>query len=142
MAKDPVAVATKWSRNLAGATQSITDGVNSVTQAPGAKAAAQVTVWLSRLQAAQDKWVRNTSAVTLQQWQNAMITKGIPRIASGATAAIPKMTQFMQQWLPFVDAGAQQVRAMPNATIEDGILRAVAQIRYNATFIRKPYIGG
>ena len=140
--KDPTTVATKWSRNLAAATQTITDGVNAVTQAPGAKAAANVTAWITRLQAAQDKWVRNTSAVTLQQWQSAMITKGIPRVSSGATAALPKMTQFMQQFLPFVEQGAQQVRAMPNATIEDGIARAVAQIRYNATFVKKPYTLG
>jgi hypothetical protein len=139
--KDPGATATLWANRLAGATNEIQAGVQRVTEPPGQKAAAQVDVWLARLQASRAKWVRNVSAVTLPQWQASMINKGIPRIAGGAQAAIPKMTQFFQQWLPYVEQGASTVRAMPKATLQDGINRAVAMIQYNSQFVRQPYTG-
>jgi hypothetical protein len=137
--KDPAATATKWQQRLSGAGTAITDGVNAVREAPGAKAAQQVDVWLANLNAARDKWVRNTSAVTVDQWRNAMITKGIPRISAGATAAVPKMTQFMQQWLPH----AEQVRASlpPRETIDQNYQRALLQMQGNHNFVRKPYTG-
>jgi len=141
MITDPAAVANKWATRLSGATQAITDGVNAVTQAPGAKAAAQADVWLAKLQASRDKWVRNVSAVTLGQWQTAMTTKGVQRIATGAQAAVPKMTAFMSQWLPFEQAGVQQLASQPRGTIDQNIQRAITMMRYNATFVRKPYTG-
>lgn len=141
MITDANAVAQKWATRLSGATQAITDGVNAVTQAPGAKAAAQADVWLAKLQASRDKWVRNVSAVSLGQWQQAMTTKGVQRIASGATAAVPKMTAFMQQWLPYEQAGVQALASQPRGTIDQNIQRMVTMVRYNAQFVRKPYTG-
>lgn len=139
MAKDPNTTANLWASRLAAAQTEITAGVNRVTEAPGARAAAQVDVWLAKVTASRAKWVRNVSAVNLQQWQRAMTEKGIPRVGPGAQAAVPKMTQFFQQFLPFVEQGAETVRRMPKATIEDGIQRAVAMIRHNASFVRQPY---
>lgn len=139
MAKDATTVANLWASRLSASTPEITAGVNAVTQAPGARAAANVQGWIAGIQAAQDKWVRNVSAVTLSQWQSAMINKGVPRVSSGAQAAIPKMTQFMTQWLPHAESVAQQVRSMPKGTIDQGIARVTAQIRGNAQFVRKPY---
>ena len=141
MITDPAAVANKWSQRLSGAQQAIIDGVNAVTQAPGAKAAAQADVWLAKLQASRDKWVRNVSAVSLGQWQQAMTTKGVQRIGTGAQAAIPKMTAFMSQWLPYEQAGVQQLASMPRGTIDQNIQRAITMMRYNAQFVRKPYTG-
>jgi hypothetical protein len=137
--KDPAGTAAKWAQRLGAAGQAITDGVAAVREAPGAKAAAQSAVWLANLQAAQVKWERNVSAVTLQQWQNAMTTKGIPRIGQGATAAIPKMTQFMQQWLPYAEQGRQSLP--PRGTVEQNYQRALAMMQYNHNFVRKPYTG-
>lgn len=141
MITDPAAVANKWATRLSGATQAITDGVNAVTQAPGAKAAAQADVWLAKLQASRDKWVRNVSAVSLSQWQTAMTTKGVQRIAGGAQAAIPKMTQFMQQWLPYEQQGVAALASTPRGTIDQNIQRAITMMRYNSQFQRKPYTG-
>lgn len=141
MITDPAAVANKWATRLSGATQAIIDGVNAVTVAPGTKAAAQVDVWLAKITASRDKWVRNVSAVTLAQWQSAMTTKGVQRIATGAQAAIPKMTAFMAQWLPYEQAGVQALAATPRGTIDQNIQRAITMMRYNAQFVRKPYTG-
>jgi len=139
MAKDPAAVAQKWATNLAGATTSIQNGVNAVTVAPGQKAAQAGQLWLARVQASLDKWQRNVSAVSLQSWQQAMINKGLPRIATGAQAAQPKMQAFMAQFLPYVEQGAATVRAMPKNSLADSKARANAMIDYNAAFVRKPY---
>lgn len=132
----PEQAAQKWSTRLGGATAEITQGVNAVTVAPGAKAAAQKQAWLARVQASADKWARNVSRVSLDEWKSKMINVGIPRIAQGATANQDKMARFMNEFLPFLDRGVATVKAMPKVTVEDGIQRAVAMIRYNAGFKR------
>lgn len=139
MPKDATATANLWANRLQAAQTEIAAGVDRVTEAPGARAAQQVDVWIAKVTASRAKWVRNTSAVTLQQWQRSMKEKGIPRVGPGAQAAVPKMTQFFQQFLPFVEQGAEMVRRMPKATLQDGINRAVAMINHNAGFIRQPY---
>lgn len=135
MAKDPNTVAQLWASRLQNSTQEIQAGVMSVTTAPGQLAAAAADLWLQRVTQSKVKFQRNVSAVTLQQWQQAMTQKGIPRISEGATAAIPKMANFMQQFLPHVEQVAATVRSMPKGTIDQGIARAAAQIRGNATFV-------
>lgn len=139
MAKDAATVANLWANRLQGAQAEIAAGVAAVKEAPGAAAARQVDVWLAKVQASRAKWVRNVSGVSLASWQRSMTEKGIPRVGPGAQAAIPKMTQFLTDFLPFVEQGAAQVRAMPKATLQDGIARAVAQIQHNARYERKPY---
>lgn len=131
------AVAQKWATRLTAAVPDIQAGVQAVTEAPGAAAARQKTLWLQRITASADKWARRVSAVSLADWQSAMINKGLQRISGGATAAIPKMTAFMADFLPYVEQGAQTVRAMPKGDVEAGIARAAAQIRYNAKYVRK-----
>jgi hypothetical protein len=132
MAKDPTAVAAKWAANLAGSTTSITAGVNSVTQAPGQAAAAQKAVWAQNVAASQAKWARNVAAVPLSDWQQAMITKGIPRVASGATAAEPKMAAFMGKLLPYVAAGKNSLP--PRGDINANIARMTQWVMYMAKF--------
>ena len=130
--------ATKWQQRLSSATQQITDGVNGVTVAPGAKAAAAKALWLQKVQASQNKWAANVAAVTLQSWQNSMITVGIPRVATGAAAKVGKVESFMSQFLPYLDAGVAKVNAMPKGDINASIARATAMIQYNANFKRNP----
>ena len=127
----------KWVQRLSAASQQITDGVNGVTVAPGTKAAAAKQLWAQRVAAAQDKWAQRVGSVTLQQWQQAMIEVGIPRIATGAQAKQGKMTDFMNQFLPYLDQGVQKVNAMPKGDINASIARAAAMIQHNANFRRK-----
>lgn len=135
---DPNMVAQRWVTNLGGAVEKIRQGVQSVTTSPTQAAAAAGTLWQQRVQdpATLAKFQRGLQRVSLADWQNAMLNKGIPRIASGAQNSKDKFVAFLTQFLPFVQNVAAQVHQMPKATLEDRIARAVAQIRGNAGFRR------
>jgi len=134
---DPTAATAKWVTNLSNSTQAITAGVDAVTQAPGQLAAAKVTTWLARVQASAQKWAANVSAVSLGDWQQAMKTVGIPRIATGAQAKQGKYAAFATKFYPYLASGVATVKAMPKVTLQDGINRAVAMINHNAKFSNK-----
>jgi hypothetical protein len=137
MALDPTAATAKWVANLSAAGPSITAGVNAVTVAPGASAAKAVTTWLARVQASAPKWQKNVGAVTLQEWQTAMLDKGVPRIASGAQAAQGKYAAFATSFFPYLAQGVAKVKAMPKTDLSSSIARAVAMIQHNAAY-QKP----
>src|SRR5712692_2435363 len=102
MDKDAASATAAWEAGLSGARQKYIDGVNSVTTAPGAAAAAQVAVWAANTQASQQKFARNVSAVSLGTWQQAAANKGADRLASGAAAGAAKMGAFLQKFIPFI----------------------------------------
>lgn len=135
---DPRTIADKWVSHLGGSVDTIRQGVQAVTTSPTQQAAAAGPLWQQRLAAPETlaKFQRSLGRVSLADWQGAMINKGIPRIATGAAQARDKFTQFLTQFLPFVENVASQVRTMPKATLEDRIQRAVAQIRGTAQFRR------
>lgn len=122
--RDPNAVAANWATRLGQSTQKISDGIDATTVAPGVAAARQADVWAANVAAAKPKWQQRVSAVTLQDWQTAAKTKGVPRIASGAQAAQPKMAAFMAQLLPKV---ASVVSSLPpRGDVEANIQRSAA----------------
>lgn len=131
----PDQIADKWATNLGGATTSITAGVNSVTVAPGQKAAAQAAVWLQRLTASQDKWKARVSGVTLEQWRAATIA-GIPRIAQGAQAKKGKFAAFMVEFGPHLDALHSKLASMPRGDLQTNIQRMITAVNHNAQFKR------
>ena len=137
--KDPAAVAKKWSTNLQASGPSITAGVNAVTVAPSQSAIKQQDIMLQNFTNAvtSGKWARNLAKVTLQDWQNAINTIGLQRITSGAAKALPKMTDFMTQWLPYEEQLKQKLQASPRGGLEQNINRAVMAIRHNASFVRQ-----
>jgi hypothetical protein len=137
--KDPTMVAQKWSRNLQASGPSITAGVNAVTTAPSQLAIKQQDVMVQNFQAAvaSGKWARNLGKVSLTDWQTAIIQVGIPRITAGAAKALPKMTDFMTQWLPYEAAGLAKLAQMPRGGLDQNIQRAVTMIRHNASFVRQ-----
>jgi len=110
-ATNPTTVAQNWANRLAGSTQKITDGINSVSIAPGQAAARQKNVWVQNTTSAADKWARNVQSVSLSDWQQAATQKGVPRIASGATAAVPKFEAFMGRLLPYIQTGKAKLPA-------------------------------
>lgn len=132
----PEEATREWVTKLSGSTDKISRGVQRVQQAPGAAAAAQAQKWLTKIQAAADKWRSRVGSVGLADWQAAMTNVGIPRIAQGAQAKQGKMAAFMTEFLPYLANGVAQVERMPSLTLEDSINRAAAMIRHNANFRR------
>lgn len=124
-------VADKWATNLGNASQSMTAGVNRVTEAPGQAAVAKMQKWVMALQSAdvQQKWARKTGAVSLQSWKDSMNNIGVQRAVQGAQAKKAKFATAMATLLPFIDQVAQQVRAMPDNTPGDREQRALAMMR-------------
>jgi hypothetical protein len=132
--KDPQKVAAKWSGNLSASTETIKDGIMAVTRAPGQAAAAAKDLYLMRVQARVGAFAANSARVTLAEWQSAAVTKGVPRIATGAQAAQDKFAAFIGPFMSHIDAG---VRALPaRGNLEQNIARMVSMTRHNATFKR------
>lgn len=120
----PDQVAASWAQRLGAAGDKAKAGAQAVTVSPGQAAARQRQVWLANLQANADKWAKNVSAVTTEQWQDAYINKGIPRIATGAQQAQSQMTDFFGKLLPYID---QQKKTLPaRGTFEQNKARATA----------------
>lgn len=132
---NPQDAAQKWANNLGAASQAYTAGVQAVQQAPGQAAANAADRWLANTQAAMPKYKTNSAAVSLGDWQNATVTKGAPRLASGATAAQPKMANVLTQLFPYIE----QVRGTlpPRGDIEANINRAAQFARGMAKFQRR-----
>ena len=117
--------AEKQSRNLKNSLPDIRAGIERVTQAPGAAAAAAQTRMKDNLNKAIDdgRWAAKVRGVSLEEWKQAALTKGVDRIAQGIDQAHDKQVQMAGRLLAAVDASAQQVRTMPKGTISDSIAR-------------------
>lgn len=134
---DPTTATQKWQTNLSNSTPAMQRGVAALQTSPGASAAAAADKWLMKVSQAKQKFASRVGSVTLQDWQSAMNNYGIARVAQGAQAKAGKMQSFMTEFLPYLQNGVAQIDRMPNNTLEDGIARATAMIRYNAGFQRK-----
>lgn len=128
----------KHARRLKGATEDIRRGIEKVSVAPTEAAAAKKDKMLNNLTAAvQDgKWERGLRRVSLQDWKTKTIEKGVARIGPGIDAAAAKVESFAADFLPFLDKGVEEVKKMPDITLEDNIARAAAMMRHNANFKR------
>lgn len=132
MARTPEQIAADWQSRLSASTQKITEGVQSVTVAPGQAAARQKDVWVQNTTSARDKWAARTAAVSLADWQQAVIEKGVNRIGQGASAAQPKFAAFMGQLLPHIDTVKRSLPARGN--LDQNIARSAQFIRGMASF--------
>jgi len=128
----------KWGRNLKAAVQDIRRGVERLQQNPCELAAAAQDKMLARLTEAVNngKWAAGLRRVTLQEWRQHMLNKGVGRIAAGVDGATTKMTQFAQELLAYEENLQRQIAGMPDVTLEDSIARAVAWIRGMSQFRR------
>lgn len=134
----PAAVAQKWANRMASAGESMKNGVQSVTVAPTEQAAAAKDRWMAGLQraASENKFEAGLRRVSLEDWKRSMIDKGVSNMQNGARTAVPKVTAFLGEFLPFADNVSKEIQAMPKGTIEDSINRSTAAIRKLAAFKR------
>ena len=126
----------KHSRRTKAALQDMREGVQRVTEAPGAKAAGKADKMRANLVAALDsgKWQRRVAAVSLEDWKKAMIDKGVNRVAAGVDAAQGKTRQFAEQLLSHQAGLMNEVDTMPDLTLEDSIARMTVFIRGMSEF--------
>lgn len=117
-----------WGNGLNGAATAIKNGVAQVTTAPGQAAAAKQDKMLAGVTSAvqSGKWAKNTSAVSLQQWQSSMTTKGINNISSGVAQAQATKVQKIQTMLDQNAAAVAGVANMPTDTADQRMQKALA----------------
>jgi hypothetical protein len=128
----PDQIAANWAARLSGSTSKITAGIQGVTVAPGQAAARQQAAYVANVQAQAAKWATRVAAVSLSTWQQDTLNKGVPRIATGATAAQPKVTAFMTKLLPYIQS---QVQALPaRGTLDQNIARMTAFVQGMSKF--------
>lgn len=120
----PDQLAQMWAQNLSGATARMTAGAQAVTQSPGQAAAAQQATWLANVTASANLWAAKVAAVTTAQWQQAYVTKGIPRVATGAQAA---QANFAQVLARIIAAEKSIVAGLPaRGNLDQNIARSAA----------------
>jgi hypothetical protein len=119
--------------------EDIRKGVQKVNEAPTAKAAEKRDKWIAELQrAAQEgRWEAGLRSVSLEEWKNAMLSKGLARIPDGARTAQAKYAQVAESLYRYIEEGQRRIQSMPDTTLEQRIQRMVEFIRHMAQF-KKP----
>lgn len=128
-------ISKRWSSNLAASTPRIQAGVQAVSTAPGLAAARASDRYLAGVQANVPKYQTNVAAVTLAEWQDATLNKGIQRIPTGAQAAEQKFAAFMGRLIPYINSGLTTLPA--RGGLEQNIARSAAWIRHMSKFKNK-----
>jgi len=134
--KDPLKSAAKWQRNTKAATADMAEGVDRVEVSPGVLAARKVDKMRANFNAAIDsgKTAERLAAVGLDEWKNAMKTKGVQRVSAGVDGALSKVGEFHVQLDSHQATISNKLAKMPDVTLEDGIARATEQMRSMAEF--------
>jgi hypothetical protein len=99
----PQEQAKKWAENLTRAKPSIRAGVQAVTQSPTQKAAAAVDKYREGVIRAVDNgsFVAGCNRVTLQEWKDKMINKGLANLETGVREGESRMAAFMAKAAPY-----------------------------------------
>jgi len=129
----------KHAQRLKAAIEDMRRGIERVNEAPGAKAAAAADKWHARISAAEtkQKWARRVSSVTLNEWKEAIINKGLPRVAGGIDNAAEDVVKFAEQLLTYQERLQSEIERMPDLTLEDSINRMTAWVRGMSRFKRE-----
>lgn len=114
--------AQRWQQNFGAAGPRWAAGIQAVTVAPGQAAAAASDRYLSGVQQNVQKFAAKVAAVPLGTWQAVSIQKGQGRLASGATAGLPKYEAAITKVL----AAEKSIIASlpPRGTVEQNIQRS------------------
>jgi hypothetical protein len=127
----PEEFAARWGQGLKQSVERIRSGVGRVTESPGRSAARSADKWHAAISqvATKEKWARRTGAMTLEDWQAAMIDKGVNRIATGVDSAQGKMAEYGAKLIAHQNALLAELDGMADVTLEDSISRATHWIR-------------
>lgn len=130
--------AEKWSRRLGESTEDIRRGVEAVTESPMEKAAKNLEKAKRNYVSSIDsgKMAARLRAVPLSEWKDKMTNVGIPRVATGASAAQGKVASFFGELFPHIESGQTKIDAMPDVTIQHAKDRVSAWIDHMVQFKR------
>lgn len=119
--------AEKWARNLKNARTDVERGINRVDTAPGVKAAqAQDKFRAGILEAIESgRWKQRVASVSLEDWKQKTLSKGLQRIDTGVDQAIRKVEQIAQTNLANIEAVKNEIDKLPSTTFADRIQRMV-----------------
>ncbi|NMC33945.1 MAG: hypothetical protein GYA36_15995 [Veillonellaceae bacterium] len=126
--------ASRWKTGMNNASQTIQDGVNAVTEAPGQKAAAVADLWVQNTTNAKNKWATNVASVTLSDWKNSMIKKGIPALTNAVALAEPKVKSAADKLIPNINSLVDTLPAR-GATLSQNLER----VRHMAAGLQAAY---
>jgi len=135
----PAEFQAKHATRLKAAIPDVKKGIDAVTVSPTQLAADSANNWQASVSAdtAKTRFIRGLNRVDLAGWKTRTRNKA-DRIAGGVDEAAEKVQDFAAQFLPHVYAAAEKVKVEnPGITLEDGIARATAMIRANASFVRE-----
>lgn len=138
--KQPSVGANKWATNLAGSSEAIKAGVNSVTESPTAKAAQNLDKAAANYQEAvsSGRMAAKLNAVSTQDWKTSMIDKGLPRIQQGAQQGKANYLKFANSFYPVAAEASQLAKSMPNNNVEEGLNRVRAVVTKFKQWAGKP----
>lgn len=127
MADSANAVAQRWAQRMAQSTDAYKRGIQSVQVSPTELAAQNADGYLAGVQEAVNsgKFQAALRRVSNAAWQQAAIVKGAPRLATGASAAQPKVESYLNEALPMIEQFRSRVKQMPGRTREERMQRSL-----------------
>lgn len=136
--KDPRDIADKYIRNLTNATEDMRKGVENTLVNPAELAIKAIPKMKQNLVKAIDsgKVERGLRRVSLEDWKQSMLNKGIDRVAQGAEGAREKLVDFHTDLQAHQNKLDAKLAAMPKVTLQNGIDRMIAQVKGMAEFQR------
>ena len=134
-------IAEKWSRRAEASASDYQKGIERVSESPMEKAVAKKDKFKANLMKAIDdgKWEKGLKSVSLTDWKDAVVSKGVPNYATGIRASEGKMASFMGELIPFQESLQAEIERMPDITLSDSIARATKWIEGMAKFKRSRY---
>lgn len=131
--------ADKHAKNLRAAADEIRKGVDAVTEAPGAKAAARKDVYVNRMtdSSVHERWAKNVAKVPLEEWKADMKEKGIGRISAGLDRSKGKISDFGDKLLTHIKSIKPEFDARRPLTLEESATKAADWIKAMGKFSYK-----
>lgn len=107
-------LAKKWAENLVRSKASIRAGIDQVSVAPTQKAAAAVNKYADGCQRAvsEGRFVAGCNRVTLQEWKDKTINKGLANLDVGVRNAESKVASFQAKAMPYYKQAKERAAAI------------------------------
>ncbi len=128
------AIGQKWAQQMgsASAQANYKAGVQAQTVSPTSLAATPDAEarYIAGIQnsVSSGRRAAKLQAVTLGQWQQAAMTKGAPRLGTGAAASLPKYQAAMQGYSAVYAQIQSQLAGMPKGGLSNAVARAQVAI--------------